>query len=79
MGDGKWELSGPLEVLVDVSSATCGSKEKIPINRNHFEMVKYSNAYDMLYGRVRMALLPLVNRTQNSFIVASAEAGHSRA
>ncbi|PTB52845.1 hypothetical protein M431DRAFT_58133, partial [Trichoderma harzianum CBS 226.95] len=62
-GNGKWELSGDPKVLVDVSSATCGSKRQHPINRNHSEMVKYNNQYDEIYTRVRIALKPLIRRS----------------
>ncbi|KAG7046926.1 hypothetical protein JMJ77_0015143 [Colletotrichum scovillei] len=50
--NGKWELSGPSEVLVDVSSATCYSNQRHPIDRNHSEMVKYSHGLDVFYRRV---------------------------
>ncbi|EMT69606.1 Protein SERAC1 [Fusarium odoratissimum] len=40
--NGKWEMSGSSEVLVEVFSATCGCQKQHPINRNHSEMVKYS-------------------------------------
>uniref|UniRef100_A0A0C4DIJ2 Nephrocystin 3-like N-terminal domain-containing protein n=1 Tax=Fusarium oxysporum (strain Fo5176) TaxID=660025 RepID=A0A0C4DIJ2_FUSOF len=40
--NGRWEMSGPSEVLVEVFSATCGCQKQHPINRNHSEMVKYS-------------------------------------
>ncbi|KAK1712736.1 hypothetical protein BDP67DRAFT_516742 [Colletotrichum lupini] len=50
--NGKWELSGPSEVLVDVSSATCYSNQRHPIDRNHSEMVKYSHGHDVFYRRV---------------------------
>lgn len=73
--DGKWELSGPREVLVDVSSATCGSQYQHPIDRNHSEMVKYSNEYDGLYTRVKIALQPLVCRSQSKSDVGSTEVG----
>ncbi|KAL5611091.1 hypothetical protein FOBRF1_007208 [Fusarium oxysporum] len=59
--DGKWELSGPSEVLVEVFSATCGSQQQHPINRNHSEMVKYSSAHDQLYRRVTIALRPVLS------------------
>ncbi|KAF5702550.1 ankyrin protein 3 [Fusarium globosum] len=40
--NGKWDMSGPSEVLVEVFSATCGCQKQHPINRNHSEIVKYS-------------------------------------
>ncbi|KAF4992907.1 hypothetical protein FGRMN_6850 [Fusarium graminum] len=61
---GKWEMSGPSEVLVEVFSATCGCRRQFPINRNHSEMVKYSGVHDQLYQRVITALLTLLNITQ---------------
>ncbi|KAM0345457.1 hypothetical protein ACHAPU_006384 [Fusarium lateritium] len=61
---GKWEMSGPSEVLVDVFSATCGCQKLYPINRNHSEMVKFSGVHDRLYQRVITALLPIMNLTQ---------------
>ncbi|KAM0520575.1 hypothetical protein ACHAPE_002970 [Trichoderma viride] len=75
MEDGKWKLSGDAEVLVDVPSATCGSKHQHPINRNHSEMVKYNNQYDELYKRVRIALEPLVSRLQSKSVTVSTEVG----
>ncbi|KAH7202858.1 uncharacterized protein BKA55DRAFT_531394 [Fusarium redolens] len=54
--NGKWEISGPSEVLVEVSSATSGSQNQHPINRNHSEMVKYSSVHDQLYRRVIIAI-----------------------
>ncbi|RDA88261.1 hypothetical protein CP532_0314 [Ophiocordyceps camponoti-leonardi (nom. inval.)] len=60
--DGKWKNSGPLEVLVEVTSAICGSARYHPIDRNHREMVKYSNHYDQLYTRVKVVLKPLFMR-----------------
>ncbi|KAF5688788.1 ankyrin protein 3 [Fusarium circinatum] len=58
--NGKWEMSGPSEVLVEVFSATCGCQKQHPINRNHSEMVKYSGVHDQLYRRVLIALRPLL-------------------
>ncbi|KAL7918361.1 ankyrin repeat protein [Trichoderma austrokoningii] len=75
--DDKWELSGDLEVLVDVSSATCGSNHQHPINRNHSEMVKYNNEYDELYMRVRVALRPLISGSRGKSVAVSAEAGNN--
>ncbi|PFH60082.1 hypothetical protein XA68_11470 [Ophiocordyceps unilateralis] len=76
--DGRWELSGPLEVLVDVTSATCGCTRQHPIDRNHREMVKYSNHYDQLYTRVKIALGSLLN-TQHSAPVQAGPAKDERA
>ncbi|KAL7780982.1 ankyrin repeat protein [Trichoderma afarasin] len=73
--DGKWKLSGDPKVLVDVSSATYGSNNQHPINRNHSEMVKYNNQYDELYTRVRIALEPLVRISQNKSIALSTVVG----
>ncbi|KAF5716140.1 ankyrin protein 3 [Fusarium mundagurra] len=58
--DGKWDMSGPSEVLVEVFSATCGCQKQHPINRNHSEMVKYSGVHDQLYRRVVTALRPIL-------------------
>ncbi|EXK28605.1 hypothetical protein FOMG_15074 [Fusarium oxysporum f. sp. melonis 26406] len=58
--NGKWEMSGPSEVLVEVFSATCGCQKQHPINRNHSEMVKYSGVHDQLYRRVLVALRPIL-------------------
>ncbi|KAF7176385.1 hypothetical protein CNMCM7691_002514 [Aspergillus felis] len=60
ISDDHWELSGPLRVFVDASSATCGSKTQHPIGRSHSEMVKYSDQYDALYIRVKTTLQPLL-------------------
>ncbi|SCV50309.1 related to ankyrin 3 [Fusarium fujikuroi] len=54
--NGKWDMCGPSEVLVEVFSATCGCQKQHPINRNHSEMVKYSGVHDQLYRRVVIAL-----------------------
>ncbi|KAI1036247.1 hypothetical protein LB504_011378 [Fusarium proliferatum] len=54
--NGKWDMSGPSEVLVEVFSATYGCQKQHPINRNHSEMVKYSGVHDQLYRRVVIAL-----------------------
>ncbi|KAL6819660.1 ankyrin repeat-containing domain protein [Trichoderma sp. SZMC 28015] len=70
-GNGKWELSGYPSVLVDVSSATCGSTCQHPINRNHSEMVKYNNQYDELYTRVQIALRPLIRRSQSKSVAVT--------
>ncbi|GFF70323.1 ankyrin-1 [Aspergillus lentulus] len=75
--NGRWELSGPLSVLVDVSSATCGSKNQHPIGRCHSEMVKYSDQYDALYQRVRTALRPLLLKARNTRDIVTAEAGNN--
>lgn len=77
MEDGKWKLSGDPEVLVDVSSATCGSNHQHPINRNHSEMVKYNNEYDELYMRVRVALRPLISGSRGKYVAVGAEVGNS--
>ncbi|KAF5649613.1 ankyrin protein [Fusarium sp. NRRL 52700] len=58
--NGKWDMSGPSEVLVEVHSATCGCQKQHPINRNHSEMVKYSGVHDQLYRRVVIALRPIL-------------------
>lgn len=60
--DGKWEMIGPSEVLVDITSATQGRSlwESEPyfvqaINKNHQEMVKYSRGdeyYHLIKGRL---------------------------
>ncbi|RBA15607.1 hypothetical protein FPRO05_12214 [Fusarium proliferatum] len=59
--NGKWDMSGPSEVLVEVFSATCGCQKQHPINRNHSEIVKYSGVHDQLYRRVVIALRPLLS------------------
>ena len=45
---GKWSMSGDSVVLVDRHSATYGllSSKVFPINRNHFDMVRFKNKYD---------------------------------
>ncbi|KAF5695157.1 ankyrin protein 3 [Fusarium denticulatum] len=58
--NGKWDMSGSSEVLVEVFSATCGCQKQHPINRNHSEMVKYSGVHDQLYRRVVIALRPIL-------------------
>ncbi|KAK1993531.1 hypothetical protein LX36DRAFT_703444, partial [Colletotrichum falcatum] len=73
--NGKWELSGPSRVLVDVSSATCGSRYHHPIDRDHSGMVKYSNAYDVLYRRVIIALQDLLGSAQSTLNVKAPTAG----
>lgn len=60
----KWELCGPLEILVDPTSATCGSKYQHPFNRNHSELVKFASHYDELYVRVRAMLETLTSRAR---------------
>ncbi|GIJ91436.1 hypothetical protein Asppvi_010401 [Aspergillus pseudoviridinutans] len=75
--NGRWELSGPSQILVDVSSATCGSKNQHPIGRSHSEMVKYSDQYDALYIRVKTALRPLLWRVSGVHDAVSAEAGNN--
>ncbi|KAH7308422.1 hypothetical protein B0I35DRAFT_380188, partial [Stachybotrys elegans] len=75
--DGKWELSGSPKVLVDVSSATYGSKKQHPINRNHSEMVKFSNQYDEIYTRVRTLLQQLVRGPPNQPAFEGMEIGSS--
>ncbi|WKT53426.1 hypothetical protein QSH57_003988 [Fusarium oxysporum f. sp. vasinfectum] len=62
--NGRWEMSGPSEVLVEVFSATCGCQKQHPINRNHSEMVKYSGVHDQLYRRVLVALRPILGITR---------------
>ncbi|KAH7215630.1 hypothetical protein DER44DRAFT_806689 [Fusarium oxysporum] len=62
--NGRWEMSGPSEVLVEVFSATCGCQKQHPINRNHSEMVKYSGVHDQLYRRVLVALRPILGVTR---------------
>ncbi|KAL7928945.1 ankyrin repeat protein [Trichoderma chlorosporum] len=61
------------KVLFDVSSATCGSNHQYPINRNHSEMVKYNSQYDDLYTRVRIALKPLMRRSQSKSVDVTSE------
>ncbi|ETS75921.1 hypothetical protein PFICI_12865 [Pestalotiopsis fici W106-1] len=73
---GKWELCGPPEVLVDVSSATCGCNERYPINRNHSELVKYHNRHDGCYVRVRSVLEPLLGK-ESRLAFESKKAEHS--
>ena len=58
-------MSGPSEVLVEVSSANCGSFRQHPINRNHSEIVKFSSRQDDLYHRVLLALKPLLVEAQS--------------
>lgn len=57
-------MCGPSEVLVDPASATCGSKDQHPVNRNHSEIVKYTSHYDEIYTRVRAMLEQLVSRAR---------------
>ncbi|KAK5995239.1 Serine/threonine-protein phosphatase 6 regulatory ankyrin repeat subunit B [Cladobotryum mycophilum] len=73
---GKWTLSGPSKVLVDVSSATCGTKNQHPINRTHSGMVKFKHQYDELYMRVKTALQPLLS-SQGKFAAGITEVGYS--
>jgi protein SERAC1 len=59
---GRWEMSGPMEVLVDITSATQSrgaweSKEYFfqPISKSHSELVKYSREdeyYKLVKGRL---------------------------
>jgi hypothetical protein len=72
---GRWELSGPLRVLVDVSSATCGSKHQHPIDRSHSEMVKYSDQYDTLYRRVKTILRQLLRKVPSMQDTVRVQAG----
>lgn len=76
--DSTWALSGSLEVLVDIASATRDSKHQNPMNCSHFEMLKYSHEHDELYLRVRSALKPLVSK-QSTSVLEIAEAGHGSA
>ncbi|RKL10114.1 hypothetical protein BFJ68_g8729 [Fusarium oxysporum] len=62
--NGKWEMSGSSEVLVEVVSATCGCQKQHPINRNHSEMVKYSGVHDQIYRRVIVSLRPILRITR---------------
>ncbi|KAK1458001.1 hypothetical protein CMEL01_15348 [Colletotrichum melonis] len=74
--DGKWELSGPSQVLVDVSSAICCSNHHHPIDRNHSEMVKYSHGHDVFYRRVITVTRELLSTTtQSRTVVRSPETG----
>ncbi|KAF7136892.1 hypothetical protein CNMCM5793_006507 [Aspergillus hiratsukae] len=75
--DGRWGLSGPSRVFVDVSSATCGSKHQHPMGRSHSEMVKYSHQYDTFYQRVKTVLQPLLRNAQSMRATVSAEAGNN--
>lgn len=77
-GDGTWEISGSCEILVDISSATHGSKHQYPMNRSHSDMVKYSHEHDELYLRVRSALKPLVGQRSKS-AAGITESGYSSA
>lgn len=74
--NGAWKLSGPLEILVEPSSATCGSKHQHPINRNHAELVRYGNQYDAIYGRSRVSLLSIVDK-ESKRIDGNREAGEN--
>ncbi|KAH6949213.1 hypothetical protein DER45DRAFT_96459 [Fusarium avenaceum] len=56
----KLERSSTTEVLVDVYSATCGSRQQHPINRNNSEMVKFTGVHDQVYRRVMIALRPVM-------------------
>ncbi|TPX16068.1 uncharacterized protein E0L32_004063 [Thyridium curvatum] len=78
--NGEWRLSGPAEILVDVSSATCGPQHSYPIDRNHSEMVKFRNHYDEFYIRVRSVLQPLLVRRNvtNAFIYTEASIASTR-
>ncbi|GFF48135.1 hypothetical protein IFM46972_08475 [Aspergillus udagawae] len=79
VADGRWELSGPPEVLVDGPSATYGSEpqHQHPIDRSHSEMVKYSNYYDELYTDVRTVLQPLLSKARSMRATVGVEAGHN--
>lgn len=74
---GRWEMSGPSEVLVEVSSANCGSLRQHPINRNHSEMVKFSSRQDDLYHRVVLALKPLLVQAQSLQTSREAQVSHN--
>ncbi|KAJ0131001.1 hypothetical protein HZ326_25897 [Fusarium oxysporum f. sp. albedinis] len=63
--------------LVEISSATYRSNNQHPVNRNHSELVKYSNQYDGIYERVRTVLRPLVNRLSRRSVVGSMEVERS--
>ncbi|KAF5538071.1 ankyrin protein 3 [Fusarium phyllophilum] len=67
--NGKWDMSGPSEVLVEVFSATCGCQKQHPINRNHSEMVKYSGVHDQLYRRVVVALRPILGVSRGRLMI----------
>nr|RBQ86886.1 hypothetical protein FVER53263_13064 [Fusarium verticillioides] len=69
--NGKWEMSGTSEVLVEVFSATCGCQKQHPINRNHSEMVKYSGIHDQLYRRVLIALRPILGVSRGRHGIAA--------
>ncbi|KAF5578380.1 ankyrin protein [Fusarium subglutinans] len=69
--NGKWEMSGTSEVLVEVFSATCGCQKQHPINRNHSEMVKYSGVHDQLYRRVLIALRPILGVSRGRHGIAA--------
>lgn len=56
----KWELSGPSDILVDPVSATFGSTDQHPFDRNHSELVKFTHPYDELYSRVQGKISQLV-------------------
>lgn len=65
--DGRWEMSGPLRMLVDIHSATQGrpweNGENFidAINRNHSDLVKFSRN-DEDYERVLAHLRRIVHR-----------------
>lgn len=57
----KWELSGPSDILVDPVSATFGSTDQHPFDRNHSELVKFTHPYDELYTRVQVKISQLIS------------------
>ncbi|KAF5231474.1 hypothetical protein FANTH_13386 [Fusarium anthophilum] len=73
--NGKWDMSGTSEVLVDVLSATSGCQKQHPINRNHSEMVKYSGVHDQLYRRVLIALRPILGVSRGRHGIAGIREG----
>ncbi|KAH7109608.1 ankyrin repeat protein, partial [Dendryphion nanum] len=75
--NGTWKLSGPSEILVEPSSATCGSKNQHPTNnRNHAELVKYGNQYEPIYNCIRVSLLSIVVKESRK-IDGNREAGEN--
>ncbi|KAF5619615.1 ankyrin protein [Fusarium sp. NRRL 25303] len=73
--NGKWDMSGPSEVLVEVFSATCGCQKQHPINRNHSEMVKYTGVHDQLYRRVVIALRPILGVSRGRHMIGDVREG----
>lgn len=55
--EGKWRMTGPPGVLVDVSSATHGCSMTYPINRNHSDLVKLGRWDEEYYQTILHTVL----------------------